>query len=167
MLLSRLRSSGNPLCRSSLRQFTFRQLSVDSKAATPPRRLRKYARRTGYLVAGLGVSYALDRTYNASSITRNLRTLWTVRTVHRWHWRWLTPSQCAVITLDYKLNFTPDKSELIPQLHERVADQVYNLMTSNGGLYIKIGCVNLVMPPPLHAELSHQASHWRKLGSSS
>ena len=45
-----------------------------------------------------------------------------------------------MITLDYKWNFTPEKSEFIPQLHERVAERVFNLFTSNGGLYIKIGC---------------------------
>lgn len=49
--------------------------------------------------------------------------------------------QCAAITLDYKLNFTPEKSDQIPELHERVAQRVYDLLTSNGGLYIKIGFV--------------------------
>lgn len=44
-----------------------------------------------------------------------------------------------VIAIDYKLNFKPEKSESISQLHERVADRIYNLLTSNGGLYIKIG----------------------------
>jgi len=48
--------------------------------------------------------------------------------------------QCAVITLDYKLNFSPEKSDKIPELHERVAERIYNLLTANGGLYIKIGC---------------------------
>ncbi|KAF8152294.1 ABC1 family-domain-containing protein [Crassisporium funariophilum] len=90
---------------------------------TPPGRLKRYARRTGYLLAGLGTVYVVDKQYNASSIIRNLRTLWT----------------CAVITLDYKWNFTPEKTEFIPQLHERVADRMFDLMTSNGGLYIKIG----------------------------
>ncbi|KAG6331736.1 hypothetical protein ID866_7355 [Astraeus odoratus] len=46
---------------------------------------------------------------------------------------------CTIITLDYKLNFQADKADRIPQLHERVADRIYNLLTSNGGLYIKIG----------------------------
>jgi aarF domain-containing kinase len=46
-----------------------------------------------------------------------------------------------MITLDYKRNFTPEKSEKIPELHERVAQRMYDLLTSNGGLYIKIGCV--------------------------
>ena len=44
-----------------------------------------------------------------------------------------------MITLDYKWNFTQEKSEFIPQLHERVAERAFNLFTSNGGLYIKIG----------------------------
>lgn len=50
-----------------------------------------------------------------------------------------------MITLDYKWNFTPEKSELIPELHERVAQRVYDLLTSNGGLYIKIGFVWLFL----------------------
>ena len=44
-----------------------------------------------------------------------------------------------MISLDYKLNFQPEKADQIPQLHARVADRMYNLFTSNGGLYIKIG----------------------------
>ena len=48
-------------------------------------------------------------------------------------------SQCLAIALDYKLNFTPGKSDQIPQLHERVAERIYHLLTTNGGLYIKIG----------------------------
>ena len=48
-------------------------------------------------------------------------------------------TQCGAIALDYSINFTPAKSESIPQLHERVAERMYNLLTKNGGLYIKIG----------------------------
>ncbi|KAF6756514.1 ABC1 family-domain-containing protein [Ephemerocybe angulata] len=88
-----------------------------------PTRFSKYSRRLGYLALGGGALYAWDRYYNASAIRRNLRTLQT----------------CAMITIDYKLNFTPGKSEQIPELHERVAERMYNLLTSNGGLYIKIG----------------------------
>lgn len=47
--------------------------------------------------------------------------------------------QCALIALDYKLNFKPELSDDIPALHERVANRVYDLLTTNGGLYIKIG----------------------------
>ena len=37
------------------------------------------------------------------------------------------------------MNFKPEKSDGISKLHERVADRIYDLLTSNGGLYIKIG----------------------------
>ncbi|KAJ4490481.1 ABC1 family-domain-containing protein [Lentinula aciculospora] len=86
-------------------------------------RWQKYLRRTCFVAFGLGSLYTTDQVFNASAIARNLRTLHT----------------CVMITLDYKLNFTEEKSELIPELHERVADRMYNLFTSNGGLYIKIG----------------------------
>ena len=83
----------------------------------------RFPRRLTYLGLGLSTLYVVDDQYNASAIVRNLRTLWT----------------CAAITLDYKLNFTPEKSDQIPLLHERVAERMFNLLTSNGGLYIKIG----------------------------
>ncbi|KAG6879184.1 hypothetical protein C0992_004542 [Termitomyces sp. T32_za158] len=117
---------------STLQRLTFyglrrhvqqRFLSSKPVKKAPSEPLRKYARRTAYTVAGFGALWVVDRTYNASAGLRNLRTLWT----------------CAAITLDYKLNFTPEKSDLIPELHERVANRMYNLFTSNGGLYIKIG----------------------------
>ncbi|KAI0645341.1 ABC1 family-domain-containing protein [Trametes meyenii] len=97
---------------------------ASSSAATPPpARPRRYARRTAFILLGLGLAYEADRQFNASAIGRNLRTLWT----------------CLVIALDYKLNFKPEKAHEIPALQERVAERVYNLLTSNGGLYIKIG----------------------------
>lgn len=118
-------------------------------------RFAKYARRTGYICVGLGTAWAVDKTYNASSIIRNLRTLWTVRPVRSrlFNASALTSlSQCAAITWDYKWNFTPEKTELIPELHERVAERMYNLLTSNGGLYIKIGYVHF-LPSYCDAEL--------------
>ena len=53
----------------------------------------------------------------------------------------LTPSymQCGIIALDYKINFTAENSAGIPAIHERVAERVFELLTSNGGLYVKIG----------------------------
>ncbi|KAJ7062817.1 ABC1 family-domain-containing protein [Mycena amicta] len=83
----------------------------------------RYLRRAGYMGLGVGAIYTVDLNLNASALGRNLRTLWA----------------CAVITADYKLNFTPAKSEHIPELHSRVADIMFDLFTSNGGLYIKIG----------------------------
>ncbi|KAH9942243.1 ABC1-domain-containing protein [Epithele typhae] len=86
-------------------------------------RFRRYARRTviSFLVAG--VAYETDRELNASAIIRNLRTVYA----------------CAIIALDYKINFTPENAAGIPALQERVANRVYDLLVENGGLYIKIG----------------------------
>ncbi|EIW54588.1 atypical/ABC1/ABC1-B protein kinase [Trametes versicolor FP-101664 SS1] len=89
----------------------------------PASRTSRYSRRAAFIVVGAGLAYGLDREFNASAIGRNLRTLGT----------------CLTIAVDYKLNFTPEKADEIPALQERVAERVYDLLTSNGGLYIKIG----------------------------
>ncbi|OSX61911.1 hypothetical protein POSPLADRAFT_1070397 [Postia placenta MAD-698-R-SB12] len=94
-----------------------------SRRTPKPSRLLKYSRRTVLTLCGVGAVWIVDRQYNASAITRNIQTFWT----------------CSVIALDYKLNFTPELSDSIPLLHERVAERMYDLFTSNGGLYIKIG----------------------------
>ncbi|OJA21134.1 hypothetical protein AZE42_04357 [Rhizopogon vesiculosus] len=80
-------------------------------------------KRTIYTTFSFGAAYLADTELNASAVTRNLRTLWT----------------CALISADYKLNFTPEHADRIPAIHQRVADRMYDLFTSNGGLYIKIG----------------------------
>ncbi|TBU43047.1 ABC1-domain-containing protein [Dichomitus squalens] len=85
--------------------------------------LQRYALRTAIAALGLGIAYEVDKELHASAIIRNLRTLWT----------------CAVIALDYKLNFKHEKEGDIPALQERVAQRVYDLLTTNAGLYIKIG----------------------------
>lgn len=110
---------------------------------TPHRsRLFCYSRRTALAVVGLGVLWFADKQLNASAVARNIRTLCT----------------CTLITLDYKLNFQPEKANQIPQLHERVADRLYNLLTSNGGLYIKlgqaIGANAALMPLPMQDRFS-------------
>jgi aarF domain-containing kinase len=47
--------------------------------------------------------------------------------------------QYSIIALDYKFNFTAENSQGIPAIHERVAERLFNLVTTNGGLYVKIG----------------------------
>ncbi|KAF7970834.1 hypothetical protein HWV62_22784 [Athelia sp. TMB] len=110
--------------------------------APAPSRLQKYARRTAYFALGVGGVYVVDRTFNASSVSRNFRTLWT----------------CALISLDYKLNFTAEHPERIPDIHQRVADRMYSLFTENGGLYIKIGQAiganAALLPAPMREKFS-------------
>lgn len=52
-------------------------------------RLRKYSKRTAYLAAGLSVAYIADNTWYASTITRNLRTFWTVSNTPRSDSAWV------------------------------------------------------------------------------
>ena len=89
----------------------------------------------------IGGIYAADSQFNESSIWRNVRTLWAVRVKPflQCALLTLTINQCGLIALDYKVNFRPELSDEIPALHERVANRVYDLLTTNGGLYIKIG----------------------------
>ncbi|KAF9530080.1 ABC1 family-domain-containing protein [Crepidotus variabilis] len=134
MLLHHLQRQGvRPLVRN-LPHYSSRNI--------PRTTSKKWLRRFTYSAAGLVGIYAADRTLNASSVARNTRTFWT----------------CAMITLDYKLNFTPDRSDRIPELHERVADRMFNLFTSNGGLYIKIGqsigASAAMLPKPLQMKFA-------------
>ncbi|KAJ7165817.1 ABC1 family-domain-containing protein [Mycena filopes] len=124
MLLERAWRVGQILSRfPKTNKLPARNFSVDPlRKATPPR-WQRYLRRTGYLGLGVGLVWGVDTQFNASALGRNLRTLWA----------------CGLITYEYKTKFTPEKSDQIPQLHERVADIMFNLFTSNGGLYIKIG----------------------------
>ncbi|CDO68648.1 hypothetical protein BN946_scf184382.g5 [Trametes cinnabarina] len=126
----------------SAQPLRFAHTQSGSSGFSQPSRARKYARRSAYILLGIGLVYSADRHFNASAITRNARTLWT----------------CLVIALDYKLNFTPEKAHQIPQLQERVAERVYDLLTSNGGLYIKIGQAignnAALLPKPLQEKFS-------------
>ncbi|KAJ7190215.1 ABC1 family-domain-containing protein [Mycena pura] len=110
-------------CRVGLRCRTTPDTHRSFSSGPTSPRWQRYLRRMGYLGLGVGVVYGVDRNFNASALGRNLRTLWA----------------CALITADYKINFTPEKSDQIPELHERVANVMFNLFTTNGGLYIKIG----------------------------
>jgi len=105
-------------------------------------RLARTSRGLGYIGLGAVAAWYLDREFYASTVSRNIRTLWTVGISATNSRNFpLTPiyMQCAIIALDYKINFTAANSQGIPAIHERVAERVFDLLTSNGGLYIKIG----------------------------
>ncbi|PRP83123.1 ABC1 family protein [Planoprotostelium fungivorum] len=85
-------------------------------------------------VAGIG--YQVDQTYNAQVIKRNVRTLYNG----------------IIIAADYKINFRPDNADSIENIHERVAQRLYNVCRENGGIYIKMGQAiasqSAVLPAP-------------------
>ncbi|KAK9371964.1 ABC1 family-domain-containing protein [Lipomyces chichibuensis] len=69
----------------------------------------------------IGLTFAYDYYVNESSLYRNLKCVVVL----------------SIVAVDYKLNFNEGKD--IDALHTRVANRVYNLIASNGGLYIKMG----------------------------
>ena len=102
-----------------------------------PRKRRKWPRRLIYLTVIGGVAYASDRQFNASSLTRSLRTFYTG----------------LVIGLDYKINFRahPPFANSLEDVHRRSASRIFNLLRENGGLYLKIGQAiamqSAILPP--------------------
>ncbi|KAI8897082.1 ABC1 family-domain-containing protein [Globomyces pollinis-pini] len=95
-------------------------------------RLRPLAWTVG---AGLA-TWAWDKNFYYSTLQRNLLTLYSG----------------VLITLDFKLNFTKEKSSYIDELHERVSDRILNVCKNNGGLYIKFGQQIATVPvlPPAY-----------------
>jgi aarF domain-containing kinase len=100
-------------------------------------RLIKWSRKLIYASALTGVLYGLDTQFNASSITRSLRTF----------------GMGVLVAVDYKLNFRPEPflGGDITDLHRRNAERLFNLLRQNGGLYLKIGQAiamqSAVLPP--------------------
>ncbi|CAO3627242.1 unnamed protein product [Mucor fragilis] len=82
----------------------------------------------GTTLLGCGV-YAYDSRTEAQLITRNVRTFYNG----------------LALAVDYKLNFKPGHSPEdglhIEQLHQRVANRIFDVFEKNGGLYIKMGQV--------------------------
>ncbi|MCJ1444973.1 MAG: hypothetical protein MMC23_005477 [Stictis urceolatum] len=107
---------------------------------SPPktyRRLLKWTRRLLYLALFSTTTWILDRTFYASSLTRSLRTF----------------SLGLLVAADYKLNFRPNPpfARDIEAVHIRNAQRLFDLLRTNGGLYLKIGQAiamqSAVLPP--------------------
>ena len=103
----------------------------------PPFRRRKWVRRLFILSAIVGTGYVIDVQFNASSLTRSFRTFKTG----------------LLVGVDYKINFRahPPLAPSIEALHVRNAERVFELLRSNGGLYLKIGQAiamqSAILPP--------------------
>ena len=79
----------------------------------------------------------LDRQFYASSLTRSARTF----------------RLGLIVAIDYKINFRahPPLADSIPALHHRNAERLFDLLRTNGGLYLKIGQAiamqSAILPP--------------------
>ena len=79
----------------------------------------------------------LDTYFYDEALTRSFRTFYTG----------------LIIALDYKVNFRPDPwiGDSVADLHSRSAKRVFDLLRTNGGLYLKIGQAiamqSAILPP--------------------
>ncbi|RMZ81294.1 hypothetical protein DV737_g2570, partial [Chaetothyriales sp. CBS 132003] len=101
------------------------------------RRSRKWLRRIAYLALFGAAMYAVDKRFYASSLTRSTRTF----------------ALALTVALDYKINFreNPPFADDIAQVHARSAQRLFELLRTNGGLYLKIGQAiamqSAILPP--------------------
>ncbi|KAI1810733.1 ABC1 family-domain-containing protein [Poronia punctata] len=106
-------------------------------AAREFKQTRRWGRRLLIFGAVTGSLYLADRTLFASGVGRSLLTFGTG----------------LLVALDYKLNFRPEPiiGGTIGDLHRRSAERLFDLLRSNGGLYLKIGQAiamqSAVLPP--------------------
>ncbi|KAK8843490.1 hypothetical protein IAR55_007150 [Kwoniella newhampshirensis] len=114
------------------RSLHFPSSSTSSTITPPPstvqvgyraRSTSKWVKRVGVIGVVGGGLYLVDREFNASAITRSLRTAYIG----------------ILCTLDYKINFSPTKADKIEALHERVASRLRWVIDTNQGLYLKLG----------------------------
>lgn len=90
-----------------------------------------------YMALAALIVYQADKRYYHSSLTRSIRTF----------------GLAAIVAADYKINFRPHPpfGGSIPALHARNAERLFDLLRTNGGLYLKIGQAiamqSAVLPP--------------------
>ena len=100
-------------------------------------RLRKWLRRLLYASLAYGTIWYLDTRFYDSVLTRSGRTF----------------VFGTITALDYKINFRahPPLAKSIQEVHARNAEMLSKLLSTNGGLYLKIGQAiamqSAVLPP--------------------
>ncbi|PHH63563.1 hypothetical protein CDD81_5750 [Ophiocordyceps australis] len=126
--------SGGPF--EPLRPPSPEELGAPRKAREWKHGRRSVPRLAAFLAVG-GAIWLVDRHVYASGLMRTLRTFGTT----------------LLVAVDYKLNFRPQPllAGSISDLHSRNAERLFDLLRSNGGLYLKIGQAiamqSAVLPP--------------------
>jgi len=144
--LAQLVPSNKPpsLLRRLQHSSAFQPLTPPSPASlgkpTAPkhyRRSRKWLRRTVRVIVAGAIILGVDNYAYDSCLTRSLRTF----------------SVGLLVALDYKLNFRPDPwiGDSVMDVHNRSAQRIFDLLRTNGGLYLKIGQAiamqSAILPP--------------------
>lgn len=108
-----------------------------ARPARQYKKTKKWFRRLLYLGAASGVVWAVDRQFYASALTRSARTF----------------GMGLFVALDYKINFreNPPFARDVTEVHERSARRLFDVLHTNGGLYLKIGQAiamqSAILPP--------------------
>ena len=144
-----VRSYQVTILKTKSRTFHRSRQTLASFAPPPPESLPKasqprnysrtgrWTRRLIYTTIGVGVLYGLDRQFYASSLLRSTRTF----------------GLGLIVASDYKINFraNPPLADSIEALHARNAQRLFELLRTNGGLYLKIGQAiamqSAILPP--------------------
>jgi len=119
-----------------LRPPTIEELGKAAPAKTY-RRSRRWLRRVVRLSIALAVVLAVDTYAYDACLTRSFRTF----------------ANGLFIAIDYKLNFQAEPwfGDSVQDLHARTARRVFELLRTNGGLYLKIGQAiamqSAILPP--------------------
>lgn len=131
----------NKFFSASARPAAFTPPTPESLGRAQParqyKRTRKWFRRLLYLGAFTGIVWAVDQQFYASVITRSARTF----------------GNGLYVALDYKINFreNPPFARDVPEVHERSARRLFDVLRANGGLYLKIGQAiamqSAILPP--------------------
>jgi aarF domain-containing kinase len=131
VITRRLQSQFQPL-----RPPTLEELGRAAPAKTY-RRTRKWLRRLIRLAIAAGIVYGVDTYFYDACITRSFRTFYTG----------------LFVAIDYKINFQAEPwfGDSVADLHARSARRVFELLSANGGLYLKIGQAiamqSAILPP--------------------
>ena len=127
----RLQSQFQPL-----RPPTLEELGRAAPAKTY-RHTRKWLRRLIRLAIASGIILGLDTYFYDACITRSVRTFYTG----------------LYVAIDYKINFQAEPwfGDSVADLHARSARRLFELLSANGGLYLKIGQAiamqSAILPP--------------------
>ena len=141
----------NRVQHATISSLTFRRFQSQFESLRPPspaslgkpssakqyRQTRKWLRRLFRAAVAVAIVLAADTYFYDAALTRSFRTF----------------SVGLLVALDYKLNFRPDPwiGDTVADLHARSATRVFELLRTNGGLYLKIGQAiamqSAILPP--------------------
>lgn len=107
-----------------LRHYVKTQIPITTFEFSKPKpqnKFRPLVYRVAIVATGLGTAYYIDNHYYSALITRSVRAVY------------------VLLWIAYAYGFNSNSYENIDDLHEIASDKLLHLLTTNKGLYIKLG----------------------------